>query len=142
MTLGQKQRLFGRYLSKLLIWLLEHKYEFAFGEVKRSNEQAEINAIGTDGRAKLVDYLRREPTGLFLRLADCIADNTGSGIRNSLHELLLAADISLFVNGVYLEQSESYRAAGEYWESLDPLCVWGGRFNDGNHFSMTHEGRK
>lgn len=29
---------------------------------------------------------------------------------------------------------------GEYWESIGG--AWGGRFNDGNHYSLGHGGRK
>jgi hypothetical protein len=32
---------------------------------------------------------------------------------------------------------------GEFWEGLHPLCRWGGRFNDGNHYSIeSPEGMK
>lgn len=30
---------------------------------------------------------------------------------------------------------------GLKWEGMHPLCRWGGRFNDANHFSLEHEGR-
>ena len=66
----------------------------------------------------------------------------GKGIANSLHGLRLAIDLHLFRNGKYLTRSEDHQALGEYWESLHPLCRWGGRFDDGNHYSITHGGRK
>jgi hypothetical protein len=33
---------------------------------------------------------------------------------------------------------------GEFWESLHPLCCWGGHFRnrDPYHFSVTHGGVK
>jgi hypothetical protein len=38
--------------------------------------------------------------------------------------------------------SEVYRPAGEYWKSLHPLNRWGGDIpGDGNHFSMSPDGR-
>ncbi len=65
------------------------------------------------------------------------------GILRSLHRLRLAGDYGLFdAGGAYLTRSEQYLALGEFWESLHPLACWGGRFNDGNHLSLRHQGRK
>jgi len=60
----------------------------------------------------------------------------GIGIKDSQHCKRLAVDLNLFRNGVYLTDTESYKPYGEYWESLNPLNRWGGRFSkpDGNHF--------
>lgn len=63
-----------------------------------------------------------------------------TGIKNSLHCDRLAIDINLFADDVYLTNSESYQQLGEYWESIGG--TWGGRFGDGNHFSLEHNGRK
>lgn len=59
---------------------------------------------------------------------------------NSLHKERLAIDFNLFKDGKFLTQSEDHRPLGEYWESLGGS--WGGRFNDGNHYSLEHGGRK
>lgn len=59
---------------------------------------------------------------------------------NSLHKERLAIDFNLFKDGKYLTQTEDHRELGEYWESLGG--TWGGRFNDGNHYSLEHGGRK
>lgn len=59
---------------------------------------------------------------------------------NSLHKERLAIDFNLFKDGRFLTQSEDHRPLGEYWESLGGS--WGGRFNDGNHYSLEHGGRK
>jgi hypothetical protein len=61
---------------------------------------------------------------------------------SSNHKQRLAIDFNLFKDGVFLQGTEDHRPLGEYWESLDPLCRWGGRFNDGNHYSIEHEGIK
>ena len=66
---------------------------------------------------------------------------TRLGFPNSLHTQRLAADLNLFKNGRYLRSTEAHRELGEYWESLHELCRWGGRFQDGNHYSLTHGGR-
>ncbi len=58
----------------------------------------------------------------------------------SVHKLRLAVDFNLFKDGKYLTATEDYTKLGVYWESLGGS--WGGRFNDGNHFSLEHEGCK
>lgn len=58
----------------------------------------------------------------------------------SLHRLRLAIDLNLFIGGEYQASTESHRPIGEYWESIGG--TWGGRFGDGNHYSIEHDGRK
>lgn len=65
---------------------------------------------------------------------------SGKGISTSLHLDRLAVDFNLFKDGKYLAQTEDHRPLGEFWESIGG--TWGGRFNDGNHYSLTHGGRK
>lgn len=60
--------------------------------------------------------------------------------KGSLHYLRLAQDLNLFKDGRYLRSTESHRPLGEFWESIGG--TWGGRFNDGNHYSLEHQGRK
>ena len=69
------------------------------------------------------------------RCADC-----KTGKSNSLHKLSLAIDILLFKNGEYLQRTEDYEPLGIYWETIGGS--WGGRFGDGNHFSLAHGGMK
>lgn len=112
MTLGEKQRLFTKLVAKLILWSYENGYELTFGETLRTAQQAAENA------------------------------QTGAGIKRSLHLVRLAVDLNLFRDGRYRTDSEDYKALGDYWKSLDPLCRWGGDFSkpDGNHFSLEHEG--
>lgn len=65
---------------------------------------------------------------------------SGKGIANSLHTVRLAIDLHLFRDGVYLDSTEAHRPMGEFWESIGG--AWGGRFGDGNHYSLAHDGRK
>jgi len=58
----------------------------------------------------------------------------------SLHYERLAIDLNLFKDGKFLDKTEDHRVLGELWESMGG--AWGGRFNDGNHYSLEHEGRK
>ena len=110
MNLHDKQWLFMKNVAKLIEFIDKYGYTATFGEAFRTNEQAEIYA------------------------------KNGKGIKNSLHCKRLAVDINLFRDGVYLSDTKDYKDMGEYWEKLDPLNVWGGRWNgrpDGNHFQMT-----
>ena len=52
----------------------------------------------------------------------------------------LAIDLNLFRDGRYLTTTEDHAPLGHYYESLDPKASWGGRWNDGNHYSWG-EGR-
>ncbi len=112
MTLGQKQQLFMRLLPRLIDFAHAQGYELRGGELERSRAQAAANAV------------------------------TGKGIANSLHTQRLAIDLHLFRDGRYLQATEDHKPLGEFWESLHPLARWGGRFGDGNHYSIEHEGRK
>jgi len=112
MTLGEKQRLFTRLTAVLILHAYEQGYELTYGEAWRTPEQAALNA------------------------------KTGKGISNSLHTDRLAIDFNLFRNGVWLKTTEDHLPLGQFWEKLHPLCCWGGRFGDGNHYSITHQGRK
>ena len=59
---------------------------------------------------------------------------------NSLHRSSLAVDVLLFRGNKYLTNTIEYEELGEYWERMGGS--WGGRFNDGNHFSISMWGRK
>lgn len=65
---------------------------------------------------------------------------SGKGIKNSLHTQRLAVDFNLFKNGVWLKKSTDHQPLGEYWESIGG--TWGGRFDDGNHYSLENNGVK
>jgi len=81
---------------------------------------------------------RAYETGYELTFGDAYAKD---GHRDgSLHYSRLAVDFNLFKDGVYLTETEDHKPLGEFWESIGGS--WGGRFNDGNHYSCSHEGRK
>lgn len=69
-----------------------------------------------------------------------MGEKVGYSSANSNHKQRLAVDFNLFKDGEYLTQSEDYLPLGEYWEFLGG--TWGGRFDDGNHFSLEHNGVK
>lgn len=62
----------------------------------------------------------------------------GSGVANSLHTQRLAIDLNLFKDGVYLTDTKDHEPLGLEWERLGGS--WGGRFGDGNHYSIEHGG--
>lgn len=112
MTLREKQSLFVRLVAKLIIRAEELGYELSFGETYRTPEQAILNA------------------------------KAGKGIKNSLHTERLAVDLNLFKDGRFLGSTEDHRKLGEWWETLHPDCRWGGRFQDGNHYSLSPDGKR
>ena len=69
-----------------------------------------------------------------------VGEKKGYGRSKSNHKVRLAIDFNLFKNGKYLTATEDHRPLGEYWESIGGS--WGGRFNDGNHYSLEHHGRR
>lgn len=112
MTLRQKQSLFVQLIGKLIEFAYAQGYELSFGEAYRTPEQAILNA------------------------------KKGIGIKNSVHTDRLAVDFNLFKDGAFLPHTAQHKQLGEYWESLHPDCRWGGRFNDGNHYSFTPDGKR
>lgn len=119
-TLQQKRCRFTRDIARLIDHATLLGYEVALDQVKRPQAIAKIYA------------------------------EQGIGLANSLHIDGLAADINLYKDGEYLTHTEEHQPLGEWWESLGPDYCWGGRFKDsrgrpkpdGNHYSITHGGRK
>lgn len=112
MKLSEKRILFTRLLAELILWAERSGYDLALDQVKRTEAEAAANAA------------------------------KGSGIRNSLHLLGLAADMNLYINGVYQTTTEAHKAIGAKWKTMHPLCRWGGDWGDGNHYSLEHNGVK
>lgn len=112
-TLGQKQKLFARMIPRLIDKAHELGFEVTLGDAYR------------DARA-------------FGKLGQRIA----YGNAFSCHKLRLAIDLNLYKDGRYLTSTDDHRPLGEWWEKQHPAACWGGRFEDGNHYSFTHEGMK
>ncbi len=111
LSLGEKQELFCKLLPVLMCYIFSRGYRIRQGDGFR-----DPRAFGKFG----------EP-GPY-------------GKSTSVHKWKLAKDLFLMLGKKYLTKTEDYRDPGEYWETLHPLCRWGGRFKDGNHFSIEHEG--
>jgi hypothetical protein len=110
------------------------------GEVYRSDEQAEINALGVDGRKALCQLCERQ----FPLLASKIRNNVGNGIRNSVHCSRIAIDLQLFdrKTGRWLTESYPYGLLADMWESLGANHKAGIRWGDTPHFSLEYHGTK
>ena len=74
------------------------------------------------------------------RLHGGIGVKKGYGHSKSCHKLRLAIDLNLFKDGQFLQTSDDHKPLGEWWEAQGG--TWGGRFHDGNHYSLEHEGMK
>lgn len=74
------------------------------------------------------------------RLHGIVGEKKGYGAARSCHKMRLAVDLNLFKDGRYLSLTEDHRPLGEKWESMGG--TWGGRFEDGNHYSLEWEGSK
>jgi len=111
MTLGEKQRLFARLVVALQQKMLDDGYEFTFGDAYR-----DPRVHGEYGTSKSYSHPK------------------------STHKVRLAVDLNLFKDGTYLMATNDHLPFGEWWEKQHKLCRWGGRFNDGNHYSFEHEG--
>jgi len=113
LTLGQIQRAFARMVPRLLDYILDNGYEYTWGDAYRDE-----------------------------RVHGAFGVKVGYGHAKSGHKKRLAVDLNLFKDGEYLEGTDAHRIIGEWWEKQHPLARWGGRFNDGNHYSFEHEGVK
>jgi len=104
--------------------------------------------------AKLVPRLidKAHELGFRVNLGDAFRDprvhgalghKLGYGAPHSCHKLKLALDLNLYTkDGRWLQHSEDHRPLGEWWEMQHPLARWGGRFQDGNHYSFEYMGHK
>ena len=64
----------------------------------------------------------------------------GTGIVHSLHIERLAIDLNFFKSGIWVTDGSELQDIGSWWEALGPQHYWGGRFGDGNHFSISPNG--
>ena len=124
MTLFEKQAKFTALFATLINWIdVQEGYRCTIGEVERPQVLQDI--YFKQGKSKT---------------------------KKSAHRYNIAGDLRIFKKvgeeWVYLQKTEDYKFAGEYWEKLDPLCIWGGRFGDdpktpkiegwdGGHFQLS-----
>ena len=109
--LGDTQRVFTLMIADLVQFAYSNGYELTYGDAYR-----DPRAFGSFSKNKPGVY----------------------GRHRSNHKRRLAVDFNLFKEGKYLTQTEDYLELGLYWESIGGS--WGGRFKDGNHFSVLYKG--
>jgi hypothetical protein len=110
-TLRQRQSRFARTVARLILEAERQGYEVTLGDAYR------------------------DP-----RLHGAWGEKRGYGAAKSVHKVRLAVDLNLFRDGRFLSSTESHRSLGEWWERQYQDARWGGRFNDGNHYSFSHGG--
>lgn len=74
------------------------------------------------------------------RVFGAMGERKGYGESRSAHKQRLAHDWNLFKDGKFLTETSDHLPLGLYWEAMGGS--WGGRFNDGNHYSLEHGGVK
>ena len=132
MSLKAMQTAFTEDLARLIVWANEQPgYSVRIDQVKRTIDQQILYYFGVT-----VNVLRGE----FPILAEGRKRSNALGW-SSPHVERRAGDLLLDVDGKYQMKTEAYAALGEYWESLHPNNVWGGRFKDGNHFERGYNAR-
>ena len=117
-TLSERQRLFVKCLGALIQYATQQRYELTLGE----------------------GYILEQRK---TRSGNVVSD--GVHMPGSLHYVRLAQDLNLWVGGMYITDGghPAWTDLGTYFEGLDPLCRWGGRFRSGdaNHVSVTYNGK-
>lgn len=141
MSLGAKQELFAELECQIVPKAISLGFKVRGGEYLRFQQQCDYNATHC-GQCKQTRAHRNHKAAIYSAVAVRRHKFRAIGSRNSLHKDKLAKDVILFKNGKPRWDTESYRELGEWWEGLHELTAWGGRFNDGGHFSVTHGGRK
>jgi len=113
--LDHQQKFLFLFCTKLVPWAYANGYELSWGDAFRNPK------FSWEGLGKV--------------LVDAIASKFCYYHDWSFHCKRLAIDVNAFKNDVYCTKTEDFKLMGEYWESLDTMCSWGGHWNDGNHFS-------
>jgi len=105
---------------------------------------SEAQVLFTSLIAAHVNWINNEHgLGLGVNVAfDEVAENittkdpTSDHMKNSNHHRRLAADLLMFINGVYQEDSEAHEESAAIWLTRHPLCRNGIGWGDGGHYSI------
>lgn len=121
MSLRADRVTFSKLLSQMMLWINEQPgWEAFYDEVK----------VITPRAGRLVD------TGKLVVVKDAVHGHKGT--KKSWHWEGLAADIQLFINSVWITNSDhpAWLIIGRKWESKHPKCTSGIRWSDANHLSF------
>lgn len=111
LKLGAKQELFMRLLPRLIDKAHSLGFEIRGGDLFRDS-----------------------------RVHGSLGEKRGYGSKNSCHKLKLAIDLNLMKDGKLVTTTMGHAKLGAWWEKQHALCSWGGKFDDGNHYSLKHQG--
>lgn len=149
MKLARKRQIFTQRLAELVGWARRQGYEAALDEVRRGKAQAAWNAEHCRVRLARGRCELRRGAGIHQPHGKDYHRFRAIGIRTTLHGNGLAGDLLLFLHGKYLKETKDYSTLGKHWEgysgfydSEELTFIWGGRFQDGGHFSIAHAGRR
>ncbi|MCK5605335.1 M15 family peptidase [Candidatus Pacearchaeota archaeon] len=124
MTLRQKQSIFAKNISILIVWAYDNGYEITFGEAKRTRSQQYLYFYG---------YTIKRIKGIL----ELVKTRRRSKTMNSFHIKKLAKDLNIFINGKYRTDKKAFKPLAEKWSSLHPDNVSGYDWGwDLNHFQM------
>lgn len=124
MTLREKQSIFAKNISLLIVWAYDNGYEITKGEAYRTYDQQLLYFEGY----KLIR------AGNSLKLAKT---KRKSKTMNSYHLKKLAEDMNVFIDGKYRTDKEAFKPLAEKWRSLHSENISGYDWGwDLNHFQM------
>ena len=121
MRLGDAQKEFAQDAAELIQFIHKSGYECTLGDAYR-----DPRVFGDMGVKNII--------------TSEVNSYPAYGRAQSAHKQRLAIDLNLFKDGIYLRHTEAYRKFGVFWKSIRPDNVWGGDFDDGNHFSRKYYG--
>lgn len=108
MILSLHQQIFSQNVALLILKANSFGINLTFGEAYRTKEQQQIHLNNGKTKTMKSNHLKR-----------------------------LAVDLNFFIDGKLLYTHNQITNLGLYWESLDNLNRWGGKFTkiyDPNHF--------
>jgi len=130
MTLSDKQALFARNISKLILWAHDEGIKITLGEADRPKSMQVLYFTG----------YKVELDGLTPRL---VKDKVRTKTMKSDHLMRLAMDLNIFVDTdgdgtkEYTVTKEHTQRLGDKWKSMHSDNYWGGDWGwDTPHFGM------
>jgi len=132
MTLSDKQAIFARNISKLILWAWDEGIKVTLGEADRPKSMQILYFTG----------YRVELDGLTPVL---VKDKVRTKTMKSDHLMRMAHDLNIFVDTdgdgdmEYTVAKEHTQKLGDKWKSMHPDNYWGGDWGwDTPHFGMHH----
>jgi hypothetical protein len=130
MKLGEQQELFMRQLPRLIDSAHELGYEIRGGSLFR-----DPRLHGQHGFPSIMAWLEQNYPDVAAAAESAGYRDYGS--RTSRHKAKCAIDLNLRErDGGMVTTTDGHAVLGAWWENQHPMCRWGGRYNDGNHYEI------